>query len=74
MMTGLLQVVACLEDTKKGSATPDKIYSEMVKAGQFDPDAGMTFNQLVNDAKHRGFVSERKNDAGQRYLELFMQS
>lgn len=70
MMTGLLQNVACLEELKNKSATPAKVYSEMAKAGQFDPDAGLTFNQLVNEAKHKGFVTEHTTDSGERYLQL----
>jgi hypothetical protein len=72
MMNGLLQQVAFLDETKKGSATPAKVYSEMAKAGQFHSDSDLTFNQLVNEAKYKGFVAERKTANGVQYLELLM--
>jgi hypothetical protein len=74
MMAGLLRSIATLDEAKKGSATREKVYSEMAKTGRFDPDAGSTFTQLVKEAKYKGFVLERIGAVdGVHYLELSMQ-
>jgi hypothetical protein len=72
MMANLLRNIAFLGEQSITSATPTKLYAAMAKAGEFDPHAGMTFGQLVNDAKHKGFIKEATSSGGQKYLQLSM--
>jgi hypothetical protein len=42
----------------------------MARNGQFDPDAGVTFSQLVAEAKNKGFIVEQTAANGAKYLKL----
>lgn len=70
MMSRLIQNIALIDEKSKEPATSAKLYADMARTGQFDPDAGVTFNQLVAAAKNKGFIVEQTAANGARYLKL----
>lgn len=70
MMSRLIENIAEMQETSQESATPTKVYLSMARNGQFDPDAGVTFNQLVAEAKSKSFIVEQTDVDVTRYLKL----
>lgn len=70
MMSRLIQSIASIDAKSAETGTPAKLYADMARNGQFDPDAGVTFNQLVAEAKNKGFIVEQTAPNGAKYLKL----
>ena len=72
MISRLLRYVASYGESNQTTATPEKVYADMVRDGSFDIEAGLTFAQLVNTAIFRGLIRSvamaAPNDG--RYLQL----